>query len=102
MYGTPPEPRFFDELIAHPKTYKYQQAYTDPSIFHRHSAHGTIITGVSMDYFLFIATDETVIDELFKELQRNYKIKRLGFPQQHLNCTIKHFDVRSLFCGRCL
>ena len=95
IYGTPPASRiYFDGLVAYLQKHKYEHADADPSILLRHSSQVTIIIAVGMDDFLLIATNKTLIDEIFKELHRKYKIKGLGFPHQYLSHTADAMDKK--------
>ena len=96
IYGTPPAARiYYDELVAHLK-HKYQPAQADPCLFHKHNDQGSIIIAVSRDDFLSIASDLKLHHQLYIDLSRKYKVKRLGFLTNYQTWTITKPENQSI------
>ena len=91
LYATPAAANIYStNLHRHLEKNGYKQARSDMSLFYKHKGQDTILIGISMDDFLPIATDPTLIDDLYRVLKRKYKVKRMGKPTKYLNWTIRY------------
>ena len=59
------------ELHSHPKKHGYIQMKSDISLFAKPQGGHSILVGISMDDFLPIATTQSLIDDLYKILQKS-------------------------------
>ena len=93
VYGTPAAAHIYStELHAHLKKHGYSQMRSDTSLFTRKVGKTVIIVAISMDDFLCIATNQTLIKALYRTLSQKYTVKRMGRPTAYLNWKIQHDD----------
>lgn len=68
---------YLDGLVAHLTTHGYTQGQADPCPFTKTAAKGTICITVTLDDFLAIATNASLINDLHHTLKRRHAIKQL-------------------------
>ena len=72
LYGTPAAADTYStELHAYLKKHGYEQMKSDTSLFRKQKNKDIILTGISMDDFLPIASNPKLIDELYQTLKES-------------------------------
>ena len=78
LYGSPPAAYSYTHGLQKFLTWLgYQSSKHDPCLCTKHITHGSTLISTTIADFLVLATDQTLIDELYEQLLTKYKIKRL-------------------------
>ena len=93
LYGSPPAAYYFNHgLQKFLTSLGYQSSEHDPCLYTKHTTRGSTLISTTIDDFLLLATDQTLIDELYEQLLTKYKIKRLEQPTRFFTWTITRTD----------
>lgn len=89
IYGTPPAAnKYFKGLLQHLTCNGYKQSHADTCIFTKVSDGQPILIQGSMDDFLPIYPNQTLIDELFTKLRKKYQTQNLDHQTTYLKWHI--------------